>query len=460
MQKYWLVSAAGVSILSTVSALLGFPILYTLLPPAWFGGVFCIWLGIIYLCHSELVEGGIGRYVTGYAFLVWGILTMLFPFFIAKYKLFSLLGGILRLIIGPGMLIVYFEKYRADLVNKNRLLTQNAVDVIYRLRLLPEKKFDYISPAVLAVTGYTPEEYYADERLLSSLIHPEDFPLFRKCNNRYGSPSTLPVTFRLIRKGQKTIWVEQTCIPIYDKKGKVLAVEGIIRDVTARRELEQIAARVDRMNMVGQMAVSVAHEIRNPLTTVRGYLQLLRNKEECNIYKERYDLMIEELDRTNTIISEYLLLSKDKMADLKNCRLNTIIRTLHPLMQAAAAVFNVDVKIDLQEIPELYLDENEIRQLLLNLVRNGIEAMPSGGKILISTFLEQNRVGLSIRDQGSGVPLRIFEHLGTPFLTTKENGTGLGLPICYRIAHRHNAAIEAATSDQGTTFFVYFPCPS
>jgi two-component system, sporulation sensor kinase C len=456
LNKYWLVSAAGVLILSIISALLGFPIFYILLPTAWFGGVICIWFGIIYLCHFELVEVGLGRYVTGCAFLAWGILTMIFPFFIEKYKLLSFCGGILRFIIGPGTLIVYFEKNRTDLINKCRLLTQNAVDVIYRLRLVPEKRFDYISPAVYTVTGYAPEEYYADERLLSSLIHTEDLPLFEKSTNRYGSPSTFPAHFRLIRKNQQTIWVEQTCIPIYDNKSRIIAFEGIIRDVTARRALEQIAARVDRMNMVGQMAVSVAHEIRNPLTTVRGYLQLLGSKEECTIHKDRYDLMIEELDRTNTIIREYLLLSKDKMADLKNCCLNTIIRTLHPLMQAAAAVSNVDVKIDLQDTPELCLDENEIRQLLLNLVRNGIEAMPSGGEILIRTFLEQNEVGLSISDQGPGIPPHIYEHLGTPFLTTKENGTGLGLPICYRIAYRHNAAIDIKTSDQGTTFFVYF----
>jgi signal transduction histidine kinase len=186
-------------------------------------------------------------------------------------------------------------------------------------------------------------------------------------------------------------------------------------------------------------------------------LQLLGGKEECRTHKARFDLVIEELDRTNTIISEYLLLAKDKVADLQNYCLNTIISTLHPLMQASAAVSNVDIKIDLQEnMPELNLDKNEIRQLLLNLVRNGVEAMPSGGEILIRTFLEKNKVGLSISDQGPGIPQHIVDHLGTPFLTTKETGSGLGLPICYQIAYRHNAHIFVETSDQGTTFVVYF----
>jgi PAS domain S-box-containing protein len=270
MKKYWLFSAIGASVLSTIFAVLGFPLLYMLLPPAWFAGIFCIWLAIIYLRYFELAEVGIGKYVTGYAFLLWGVITVIFPFFISEYKLLSLIGGILRLIIGPSTLIVYFEKNKADLMNKCRLLTQNSVDVIYRLRLLPERKYEYVSPAVLTVTGFVPEEFYADYGLMSDVIHPEDTWLFEKTINGYGDPTTTPAFFRLIRKDQKTIWVEQTCIPIYDKKGSIIAWEGIIRDITARRDLEQIAARVDRMNMVGQMAVSVAHEIRNPLTTVRG----------------------------------------------------------------------------------------------------------------------------------------------------------------------------------------------
>jgi signal transduction histidine kinase len=104
----------------------------------------------------------------------------------------------------------------------------------------------------------------------------------------------------------------------------------------------------------------------------------------------------------------------------------------------------------------LLLDENEIRQLLLNLVRNSIEAMPAGGNLVIRTFQEDSKVVLSVSDQGAGIPANILDKLGTPFITTKDTGTGLGLPICYQIAHRHNANIEINTSTEGTTFFVYF----
>jgi len=106
------------------------------------------------------------------------------------------------------------------------------------------------------------------------------------------------------------------------------------------------------------------------------------------------------------------------------------------------------------------LDANEIHYLLLNLIRNGVEAMPTGGELTLRTVLIENEVVLSINDQGNGIPQNILRHLGTPFLTTKDMGTGLGLPICYRIASRNRADIRVDTSEQGTTFFVHFNVPS
>lgn len=453
----WIYAAVGASLLSTLFTLFHAPIIYRLFPPVCFSTIVCLRLAMVFL---RLDLPGIGRLITGCAFIVWAIMTSAFPFFLDFFAWFILISCILRLAIATGTLIAHFEKTRADLINKEtqyRLLAQNAVDIIYRYRLRPERKFDYISPSVFALTGHRPEEYYADGQLLLNLIHPDDLPLFSDALANRFLTNGLPLAFRLIRKDQTTIRVEQKCVPVYDKQGNVIALEGIIRDVTARWELEQSAVRADKMNMVGQMAVSVAHEIRNPLTTVRGYLQLLGNKEKDKLHKDRYNLLIEELDRTNEIISEYLLLSKDKVADLQTCSLNAIIQGLHPVVQAAA-LSNINVKLDLQEdIPPLYLDSNEVRQLLFNLVRNSIDAMPAGGEIVIRTRLEQKKVVLAVSDQGDGIPPRVLDHLGTPFLTTKEHGTGLGLPICYSIAHRHNASIYVESSDQGTTFFVNFP---
>lgn len=230
----------------------------------------------------------------------------------------------------------------------------------------------------------------------------------------------------------------------------------ITKNIINTRKLEQEILRLDRLNMVGQMAANVAHEIRNPLTSVRGYLQRMQMKNNYSLGKEHCELMLEELDRTNLIISEYLLLAKEKISHRKNCSLNNIINALYPLLYTNAIAVNSTVKLVLEDIPTLYLDENEIRQLLLNLVNNGLDAMPSGGEVVIRTFHRQAKVVLSITDQGSGISPKLIEKLGTPFLTTKTEGTGLGLPICYRIAFRHNASIEAESSSAGTTFTVNF----
>ena len=129
------------------------------------------------------------------------------------------------------------------------------------------------------------------------------------------------------------------------------------------------------------------------------------------------------------------------------------------MIQADANSSKVYAKLDLTTTPKLLLDENEIRQLLLNLVRNSIEAMPNGGTMVIGTFSEESNIILSVSDQGSGIPSHVLDHLGTPFITTKDVGTGLGLPICYQIAHRHNANIKVDTSNEGTTFFISFAIP-
>ncbi len=133
---------------------------------------------------------------------------------------------------------------------------------------------------------------------------------------------------------------------------------------------------------------------------------------------------------------------------------------LEPLIQADAASNQVAVSVDLADVPDLNMDEKQIRQLVLNLVRNGIEAMSRHGELTIKTSRKKDRVVLSIKDQGNGIPSEALEKLGTPFLTTKERGTGLGLPVCYRIAESHNARIEIKTGKRGTTFIVSFQVPS
>ncbi|MDQ0246096.1 PAS domain S-box-containing protein [Bacillus fengqiuensis] len=228
-------------------------------------------------------------------------------------------------------------------------------------------------------------------------------------------------------------------------------------DVTEQVLLEKEISRLDRLNLIGEMAAGIAHEIRNPMTTVRGFLQMGKHSGS-DLSPEHIDLMMEELDRANSIIKEFLNLAKNKTSDKTKQELNGIIEALFPLIQAEAFLSDKRVLLDLGTCPELYLDEKEIRQLVLNLSLNGLEAMSCRGTLTIKTYAEETGAVLEIQDQGGGINPELMDKIGTPFFTTKENGTGLGLAICYSVADRHDAVIKVKTHQQGTVFSIHFKC--
>ena len=235
----------------------------------------------------------------------------------------------------------------------------------------------------------------------------------------------------------------------------------IIEDVTERNTVRREMLHVDRMNLIGEMARSIGHEIRNPLTVTRGYLQFLMEKPNFQTFRKQFETMIDEMDRANEIITEFLFLAKDKAVRFKLSDLNSLILEIHPLIEAMARASNNVVRLELQDIPLLELDEREIRQMIINLSKNGLEAMPEGGQLVIRTEYNPSseRVFLSVTDEGPGMPREIIRKLGTPFLTTKENGTGLGLAVCCSVAARHGASINVDSSTQGaqgTTLEVEF----
>ncbi|KUO77049.1 MAG: hypothetical protein APF81_01035 [Desulfosporosinus sp. BRH_c37] len=167
--------------------------------------------------------------------------------------------------------------------------------------------------------------------------------------------------------------------------------------------------------------------------------------------------MIEELERANSIITEFLSIGRnDNTSQFETQNLNAIVNALIPLIKADAMGQGKIVKTEINDLPDLSLKSKEIRQVILNLCRNGLEAMASDGCLLIKTYVENEQVVLSIRDQGKGIKPEILKKLGTPFLTDKENGNGLGLSICYSIAERHKAIIEVDTGPKGTEFYVKF----
>lgn len=262
--------------------------------------------------------------------------------------------------------------------------------------------------------------------------------------------------FKFRRQDGKELWAILSTNPLFELNGEYAGSLAMVIDVTNRKQFEKEMVRLDRLNLIGEMAAGIGHEVRNPMTTIRGFLQLFLQKPHFAQSKSQLLLMIEELDRANTIITEFLSLAKSKPTEMKPVNLNKVINALFPLLQADAFRRGHDLTTLLADVPDIVADEKELRQCLLNLVNNGLEAMMTAGVVEVKTYVEQDRVVLAIRDEGSGIPLHLQEKLGTPFFTTKDNGTGLGLPICYSIAERHNTRIEVDTSPEGTTFFVGF----
>jgi len=231
---------------------------------------------------------------------------------------------------------------------------------------------------------------------------------------------------------------------------------SFIKSKNDRKYTNKIA-KFDRLNLVGKMAASLAHEIRNPMTSVKGFIQLLQNNQDLKKYQEYFKLMVDELDRANTIITEYLSLAKEKDREIQQHNLNSILTSLMPLLQADARKEDKDIILFAGQIDDIFVDSKDIRQVIFNLVRNGLESMPNGGTLEIRTYMDNNDVMLEVKDHGVGIPEEIIANLGTPFLTTKENGTGLGLSVSYKILKSYNATINVKSSSEGSIFTIRFP---
>ena len=227
-------------------------------------------------------------------------------------------------------------------------------------------------------------------------------------------------------------------------------------DISDQKNSEKEVTRLEQLHLVGEMAANIGHEIRNPMTTVRGFLQLLSAKDDCRCYQDFFDLMIKELDQANAVITEFLSLAKNKVIQLEMRSLNQIISGLAPLIEVNLLSPDQQLKLNLGQVQNLPLDEKDMRRLVLHLARNGIEAMSGRGNLTISTFMEDGNVVLAVQDEGWGIKAEMLENLGRPFHSTKEHNPGLGLAVCYSIAARHNARISVDSSPHGTTFYLTF----
>ncbi len=328
----------------------------------------------------------------------------------------------------------------------------NASSSLMCINSVDEERYIDVNDTFANITGFTKADLIGITLLESNILKQDDYIILKQEFINEGYILNVETSFftrtGVIRQGLFSI----ERIKLNDMECLLIT----INDITEYNQMEEKLAHLNKLRLIGEMAAGIGHEIRNPMTTVRGFLQMLGSQDDSAKNKRYYDLMIEELDRANTIITEYLTLAKMKTIIKKDLNLNDILDAILPLIMANASKNDIYVEVEQNYIPNLLLDEKEIRQIILNLVSNGLEAMTPGGRLKISTYIKNQEIVLAVQNQGPEIPPDILAKLGTPFFTTKETGTGLGLAICYSIADRHNAAIKIETNPKQTTFFVVF----
>lgn len=234
--------------------------------------------------------------------------------------------------------------------------------------------------------------------------------------------------------------------------------EKLKQEMLENERLHKEKRQMDQLHLVGEMAVGFAHEVRNRMTTVKMFLQALSNTDiPEHEKKQMIATVLLDVEQANGIISEFVMLAHNKKVELRPINLNKIVRESILKIQSELGVNASRFKFLKEDtLPHICVDENEITQLIMNFIRNGLEAMEDDQVIAIETVSNENEILLLIKDEGSGIHPSILDKIATPFFTTKDHHIGLGLSKCYSIAERNQATITLDTGSTGTTITVTF----
>jgi len=253
--------------------------------------------------------------------------------------------------------------------------------------------------------------------------------------------------------------------PLHDRQGEVVEVVEYVKDVTAERELQQQIIQSERLAVAGKMSANMAHEIKNPLGTIVLNAELLEDElrqfgdEETEEARNLLRVIKSELDHLIEVIEEYLQFARLPEVKLEKGNVNEVIADLLGFLKEEVSGRKVMVVEELSpSLPVVQLDPKQLRQALLNIVKNSFEAMPDGGKLTVSTGINDGRVEITIADTGRGIPEENMELIFRPFFSTKHGGTGLGLPITTHIVKQHGGTIDFESyGSLGTAFTIRLP---
>ncbi|WP_335713086.1 ATP-binding protein [Neobacillus drentensis] len=379
-----------------------------------------------------------------------------------EYLLFVVLGVIIATFLIESYVKLYRLNNKLSYMYKKveesetnyRLIAENTLDLI--LVIDKENSIRYLSPSHQFVLGYEESELVGIG--LSTLIHLDDVCMIKNTlNEMLENKKSQSFEFRFQHKNGDWIELESRCMPVKGEDQSMKHIVIISRDITERKKSEEILLQSEKLAIVGELAAGVAHEIRNPLTTIKGFVQLYKKEHNSDEYS---DLILGEMERIEMITSELLSLGKPQAIHLKRMNIRELIENTLDLLSPQGIMNDIQFILSVEESPIfITCEKNQLKQVFLNVIKNAIEAMNNGGKIHIN--LRKSADGkciITFQDQGCGIPEELLPRLGEPFYTLKEKGTGLGLMICHKIIKQHKGSITyQSIVNEGTLIEISIP---
>lgn len=335
-----------------------------------------------------------------------------------------------------------------------RLISQNIMDLILIVDV--NGKITYASPSVQSLSGLRPEQVLNQH--FTILIHPEQLAQAKDDFARMQEEKmTLDAEYYYLHPDGRMLLFEMKGTPDVCASGEIVSTVFVARDITERRHSEELLRYSDKLSVLGELAAGIAHEIRNPLTALKGFIQLMEGDAVTN--RQYLKIMLSEIDRISSITSELLLMAKPQALRFAPNGLLPLLSSVIHLLEPQALLKNVSILTHFPQVTSLIMcEEYQIKQVFINIIKNGMEAMPLGGNLTIEVVERPSDILIQISDQGQGIPKELLPRLGELFYSTKESGTGLGLMVSSKIIREHGGTMDI-TSDVGEGTIVSISLP-
>lgn len=354
-----------------------------------------------------------------------------------------------------------------EIANEGLQTIFDTIDVSLWLTEAPFQTVRQVSPKTEKIWGVPLDVLMTDYSAWFDVIHPDDVTEVTEKMKVIEKGHPFIHDYRIVHPSGEIRWIHDRVVPMMDEHGSMVRVIGIAMDITTlklaeaeRERARSMLERSDRLAVLGQLAAGIAHEIRNPLTSVSGFIQLLRPLLPER--SEYFDVVTAELRRIHSIVDEFLAVAKPRQAaeQMQPHSVKEIIESTASFLQAQTTLQNISIVMDCAPtLPAVHCMEGQLKQVFMNLLRNSMEAMPNGGTINIAIQMHSEcDIVVRIADHGCGIPPELLSRIGEPFLTTKETGTGLGMMVTRQIIEGHGGRMLLESEvNHGTVVSIVLP---